>query len=277
MRSVKETVLTILANILALLITFTCIFPLIWLLYNSVKDKYQFMKDTISLPTNPQWGNYAKAIKLGNLIPATFNTLFNVVITVVLVSVASVIVAYFLARYNFKGKKVVSAIFLIGMLIPLYALLVPMFLQYKMLGMTNTRFVLILPYFAMQVPLGIFLCESFIQDIPREIEEAAVIDGCGLSQIIFKIIFPLSKPMISTVAILTLLASWNEFAFATVLSSDSKFRTLSVAIQSYSSGREMEYTLFLAALVMVSIPIILIYFIFSKQIINGMTAGAVKG
>ena len=264
-------------NLIVWIITLTCVFPLIWLTYNAVKGKFEFMKDTISLPTVIHWDNFSRALEIGNLIPATANTLFNSILNIVLVSLGSVIVGYFFARYNFKGKKIISGIFLIGILIPLYALLVPMFLQYKTLNMLNSRFVLVLPYFAMQISIGVFLCESFIKDIPVEIEEAAIIDGCTTRQVLSKIIFPLTKPMISTVSILTLLSTWNEFAFATVLSSGSKYRTLSVAVQSYSSGREMEYTLFLAALVMVSLPIILIYLVFSKQIINGMTAGAVKG
>ena len=215
MKQLKNKSISVLLNIATMLISITCIFPLIWLAYNSVKDKFEFMKDTISLPADPQWGNFWEAIQLGNLIPATFNTVFNSVINVILVCLGSIIVGYFLERYEFRGKKIISAIFLVGMVIPLYSLLVPMFLQYKVLGMLNTRFVLILPYFAMQISLGILLCKSFVHGIPKEIEEAAVIDGCGMRQLLKNMIFPLCKPMISTVGILTLLASWNEFAFAT--------------------------------------------------------------
>ena len=270
MKQLKNKSISVLLNIATMLISITCIFPLIWLAYNSVKDKFEFMKDTISLPADPQWGNFWEAIQLGNLIPATFNTVFNSVINVILVCLGSIIVGYFLERYEFRGKKIISAIFLVGMVIPLYSLLVPMFLQYKVLGMLNTRFVLILLFCDADL-IGNLIVQEFVHGIPKEIEEAAVIDGCGMRQLLKNMIFPLCKPMISTVGILTLLASWNEFAFATVLSSGSQYRTLSVAVQSYSSGREMEYTLFLAALLMVSLPIILIYCIFSKQIINGMT------
>lgn len=173
MKQLKNKSISVLLNIATMLISITCIFPLIWLAYNSVKDKFEFMKDTISLPADPQWGNFWEAIQLGNLIPATFNTVFNSVINVILVCLGSIIVGYFLERYEFRGKKIISAIFLVGMVIPLYSLLVPMFLQYKVLGMLNTRFVLILPYFAMQISLGILLCKSFVHGIPKEIEEAS--------------------------------------------------------------------------------------------------------
>ena len=120
MKQLKNKSISVLLNIATMLISITCIFPLIWLAYNSVKDKFEFMKDTISLPADPQWGNFWEAIQLGNLIPATFNTVFNSVINVILVCLGSIIVGYFLERYEFRGKKIISAIFLVGMVIPLF-------------------------------------------------------------------------------------------------------------------------------------------------------------
>jgi len=204
------------------------------------------------------------------------NSTFNVIINVVLIVIVSIITGYFFSRYDFKGKKIIRLTYVIGMLIPIYALLIPIYLQFQKFNLVNSRFSLILPYFAMQISISIFLVESFIRDIPYTIEEAAIIDGCSIMQIITKIIFPISKPIVATVCILTLLSTWNEFPFAAVLSAEKEYRTMALAIQSFQTGKEVAYTYYMAALVASSIPVVLVYPIFSNQVINGLTAGAVK-
>lgn len=265
-----------LLNLIAILISVTAIAPLFWLVYSSLKSKEEFLLDAISFPKVMQFDNYVKAITSGDLFTAAANSAFNVVVNMVLVLLVSVTTGYFFARHNFKGKKIVHAIYLIGMLIPLYALLIPVYLEFTKLHLVNTRFALILPYFAMQISIAIFLVESFIKDIPYSIEEAAILDGCSLRQIIFKMIMPISTPIIATVCILTLLSTWNEFPFASVLSSTKDLRTMSVAVQAFTTGKNIAYTEYMAALVTSSLPVILAYLLFSKQVINGLTAGSIK-
>ncbi len=264
-------------NLFAWVITITALYPVAWMAYSAVKDNKEFMVNTLSLPSKLMFTNFPKAFEVGQLWLAMGNSAFYAAVNVALTVVFAIITAYFLARYDFKGKKIINFIYVMGMLIPLYALLVPIFVQYKMLDMLNNRLTLIITYYATNVSLGIFLTESFIQGIPMDIDEASVIDGCSISQRLIKIIFPLCKPIIATVSILTLLNTWNEFAFAVILTPDIKMRTVSVAIRYFTSGRHMDYTFLMAALLCTSLPVIIAYLLFSKEVIKGMTAGAVKG
>lgn len=264
-------------NIFAWAITISALFPLVWMAYTAVKDNGEFMINTLALPSTLYFSNFPKAFQVGSLWNAMANSAFYSIVNVTLVVVFAVITAYFMARYEFKGKKIIYYTYMMGMLIPLYALLVPLFVQYKLLDMLNNRISLIVTYYAMSITLAIFLTETFIRGIPMDIDEAAVIDGCSISQRLIRIIFPLCRPIIATVSILTLLNTWNEFAFAVILTSSSELRTVSVAIRYFTSGRTNDYTYLMAALFATSLPVIIAYLLFSKEVIKGMTAGAVKG
>lgn len=272
-----EIALTILLNLIAVAITISCIFPLVWLLYSSLKTKGEFLIDSLSLPSALQFQNYVRAFQIGNLVTSSINSAFYVLVNVILVATVATVTGYFFSRFNFKGKKLIYFTYLIGFLVPLYGLLVPIFLQFRILGMVNTRPVLIFPYFAMMVPLGIFLIESFIRGIPVSIDEAAAIEGCSIAQTLRHVIFPLSAPAIATVVILTSLQTWNEFGFSAVLIRDINLRVVSVAVQTFRAGLKLEYTFMMAALVSISVPIVATYVLFSKYIISGITTTGVKG
>ena len=278
--SIKKTagsrLLTALLNLIAALISLSCIFPLVWLFYSSLKTKGEFLTNSLSLPTVLHWHNYVRAFELGNLVVSSLNSSFYVFVNILLVTSSALVAGYLLARDNFKGKKIIYFTYLIGFLVPIYGMLVPVFLQFRLMNLINSRVSLIFPYYAMQVPLAIFLIESFIRGIPRSIDEAAAIEGCGLNQTLRLVIFPLSSPAIATVVILTSLQTWNEFGFSAVLIRDISLRTISVAVRSFRAGLQLEYTFMMAALVSVSIPIIALYIIFSKYIISGITTTGVK-
>lgn len=264
-------------NLVCTIMSISCIYPLFWMGYTSLKTKGEFIQDTLSFPVDLQFYNYVKAFEIGNLWQAMTNSMINVIINVVVVCVLATINGYFFSRVEFKGKKIIYGCYVIGFLIPIYGMLVPVFTQYKLLGLVNKRASLWISYYAMQIPLATFLVESFIRGIPRAIEEAAAIEGCTLWDRIWKVIFPLCIPIISTVAILTALITWNEFGFAAVLITRPELRTISIAVRSFTSGLDLQYTYLIAALTSASIPIIAIYLAFSRQIINGVTASAVKG
>ncbi len=235
------------------------------------------MKDTLALPTHLVLENFPKAFEIGGLWNAMRNSAIYTCINVVVVVAFALITAYFLARYDFKGKRLIHTTYTIGMLIPLYALLVPIFVQYKMMDLINQRLPLIITYYAMSISLAIFLTESFIQGIPIDIDEASILDGCNIRQRLMRVIFPLCKPIVATVSILTMLNTWNEFAFAVILTPKIELRTVSIALRYYTTGLELEYTFLMAGLLSTSLPVIIAYLLFSKSVIKGMTAGAVKG
>lgn len=267
----------ILYNLLLLCFSISCIFPIIWVMYSSLKTKEEFMLDIISLPKHPQFQNYYDAFVKGKLYTNFASSAVNTVITVCFVLILAFCVAYVLSRYQFKGRNAIYSLFLVGMMTPVYALLVPLFVQMKTLHMEDKWFTLIIPYIAIRLPLAIFLFESFIRTIPWELEEAAYMDGATVWESMTKVVFPLCRPVMSTVLILTFLDTWNEFPFALVLVTKDYLRTLPVGLTNFNGQFTTNYTTLMAALVISILPVMLVYFLFSKKIIQGMTAGAVKG
>jgi len=273
----RKYIKSLLINIPVALFSISCIFPVIWMLYSSVKTDEEFALSIITLPKNINWENYIEAFRVGRMQDYFFNSIFNSVITVVGVLFLSYFIAYFLARFNFKGKTIIYYIFLFGMLIPIHSLLIPIFIQFSRLGLLNTRYTLLMPYIAFGMPLAIFLFESYIKTIPMEVEEAAVIDGCLTFTRITKVVLPLCKPVMSTVIVLTFLGAWNEFPFALTLLTSNDFKTIPIGLTNFSGQYSTSYTQLMAGLVIATLPVIIVYAILNKQIVKGMTAGAIKG
>ena len=166
---------------------------------------------------------------------------------------------------------------LMGMLIPVHSLLVPIYVVFNRTGLSNQWFTLIIPYVAFGMPIAVFLCQSFIKEAPTALEEAASIDGCSFSGTLFKVIMPICKPIMITVAILQTFSCWNEFSFALVLIKDTALQTVPLAMTQFTGQFSSDYPKIMAAMLITMAPIVILYFAFSKQIIKGMVAGAVKG
>ena len=264
-------------NLAMLLFSVTCIYPIIWILYSAMKTKEEFMQSTIALPQTFRLDNFKTALADGKLGLYFWNSAFNSVLTVSLVIVLAFCIAYALARYRFFGRNLIYTLFIAGMLIPVYSLIVPLFIQFKELNLYDKQGTLILPYVALRLPLSIFLFESFIRTVPAELDEAAHIDGAHTFYTMSRIIFPVSLPVMSTVLILAFLDTWNEFPFALVLITKEQLRTLPVGLTNFYGQYTTDYTTLMAALALSILPIIVVYLFFRKKIIQGMTAGAVKG
>ena len=264
-------------NIGLMVFSIGCIFPIIWIIYSSFKTKNEFMNDIVSLPNAIQFDNYIKAWVEGKLHVNFMSSILNSVITVFFVILFAFCIGYVLSRYKFRGRNFIYTLFLVGMMTPIYALIVPLFIQMRSLHMDNKIFTLLIPYIAIRLPLSVFLFESFVRTIPVELEEAAYMDGATPIKTMFSIIWPLSRPIVATVLILAFLDTWNEFPFALTLVRDDVLRTIPVALTNFQGQFTTDYTTLMAALVISSLPVIIVYLCFSKKIIQGMTAGAVKG
>lgn len=271
--SINRTII----NMLLLIFSLSAIFPVVWMIYSSFKTQSEFAQNIISLPKNWNFTNYIDAFKIGNLHHYFWNSVYISFISVALIIILGFIIGYMIARYDFPGKRPIYILFLFGMLIPIHGLLIPIFIEFRNVGLLNQPFTLILPYVAFGLPIAIFLFENFIKQIPREIEEAAVVDGCNTFQTMFKVVFPMSMPVIAVVTILSFLTAWNEFPFALVLIQDPALRTLPVGLTSFSGQYSVNYPQMMAAMSVTVLPVLIIYLAFSKKIIQGMTAGAVKG
>ena len=264
-------------NALLLLYVFTAIFPPIWMIYSSLKTSAEFARSTFALPGSLYLENYARIFQKGVIYRAYFNSLFASTISIILIVLFSFLAAYFLARYRFPGRNLIYLLFMFGVLVPIYALLVPVFLTFSRIGMLNNQFTIIPPMVAFALSSSIFLIESYIHSIPVELEEAAFIDGSSLPTSLRLIIFPMCMPIVATVIILNCLATWNEFAFPLVLLRNPQLKTIPLWLNTFKGEYSTDYTGQMAALVMASLPVILLYLVFHRKIIHGMTSGAVKG
>lgn len=275
----KTTVSSIFLNVFLIIFSASCIFPLIWMFYSSLKEKRVFNADIIGLPQSPTLSNYIKIMtnKDYHLAESMFNSFRTTGISLLLIVLFGFIVGYMLARIKFKGNRLLYVMFLMGMLIPVHSLLVPIYVVFKNTNLSNKWFTLIIPYVAFGLPIAIFLVEAFIKSVPVELEEAAAIDGSSFSKTLFQIILPVTKPILVTIAIIQTFACWNEFSFALVLIQDSNLQTVPLAMTMFKGQFASDYPKIMSAMLLTMAPIVVLYFGFSKQIIKGMVAGAVKG
>lgn len=274
MKSLKKTsiwVFFILAAIVQL-------FPLIWLVNYSFLDRNQFYSDDlIKWPTSPKWGNYVNAWVDGNFLKYLTNSIVVSGASILLTIVISVMLAFAFTRMKWKLRGLFFAIILLGIMIPVHATLLPDFVILKKLGLTDSYWALILPYTAVNVPIGMFMLSGFMRTIPGALEESAVIDGCGIYRLVFQIVLPIMKPAVVTVAITCFLFCWNEFILAATFLSRETYKTLPFAVQNFTGMYSSDYGSQFAVMVLISVPAIVIYALFNEQITKGITAGAVKG
>ncbi|MDR1420436.1 MAG: carbohydrate ABC transporter permease [Treponema sp.] len=268
---------SIAVNVPVTLFSFFCVFPFVWVFYSSFKTAEEFSLSIINLPRKLNWTNFIDAIAIGRMGDYAFNSFFNSIIVLVLVVFASFITAYFLSRFSFRGRNLIYGMFLTAILIPMPSLMVPVFIEYRNVGMLNNRFTLLPVYFAFGIPTSIFLVESFIGSIPVELEEAAIIDGSSLVRTMFTIIMPLCRPVLATVVILSFMGTWNEFPFALVLIKDNILKTIPIGLRNFQGAHNAQYTEFLAGVAISLLPVIIVYSVFYKKIIIGMTEGTIKG
>ncbi|HZG85806.1 carbohydrate ABC transporter permease [Paenibacillus sp.] len=266
-----------LTNGMLMLFTLSCVFPIVWLSYSSLKTKEEFAGSIVSLPKTLQFSNYVEAFRTIQMELLIFNSIRNTVISVLFVVVISFVTGYFLSRFEFRGKRLIYYYYVFGLLVPIHALLVPVYLLFNKTGMVNQWYTLLIPLIGYSLSFPIFLVESYIRGIPREMEEAAAIDGCSFARTLFTIIFPMTMPAVTTVAILQFFACWNEFSFALILINDEHLRTVPLGLTSFGNRYDTNYPLLMAAMMIALLPVALVYFSFSSKIIKGVGAGSVKG
>ncbi len=276
-KNIQKTIGSVVVNIILWFFSFTCVFPIFWMLYSSVKSQKDFALNSVGLPTELHFENFKIAIEEGKLGTYFANSLINTIITVIIAIVLAFFIGYCLSRFKFKGRNALYYFFLAGMLIPIYALLIPIFLEFKSIGLINKRISLILPYIAFAMPVGVFLIESFVKGIPIDMEEAACIDGSGFLRTTFSIIMPMCMPVLSTISILTFLGTWNEFPLALVLVRSTRLKTIPIGLTNFIGTYTVDYPLMFAAMVISTLPVIIVYLIFFNRIMEGMVSGAVKG
>lgn len=265
--------------IYAVLIIFCLVnaYPIAWMILNSFKSEAEFAVNQLGFPKEFVLSNFVSAWETANLGVLFKNSIFICLTATLLTVFIGAVASYFLARFSFKMNKIIYTFFIFGLLIPIHSTLVPMFILMKNLGLLNTPITLLFPYIAFHLPITIFILTSFMKAFPKDIEESAVMDGCGIFRIFWSIILPMSRPALATVTILNFIYNWNEFSFALVLINDPELQTLPLGLASFAGQFTTNYGAQMAGLTMSLIPILAFYLLLEKEIVKGMTAGAVKG
>ncbi|MDR0387200.1 MAG: carbohydrate ABC transporter permease [Treponema sp.] len=254
------------------------IFPLIWIFTYSIKKSGDlFGPDLLSFPKDPQWINYYKAFVNGRIPLYLANTLKIVIPSVVLGTILPFCLAYACTRMEWKLKKLVWSIVIVGMTIPIHTTLLPNFLWYKMFHLIDTHLALIISYMAFTMSFNSIVFSGLLMTIPKSMEESAFIDGAGYFVILRKIIAPISITGFITVGIMTFLSHWNDFLMAnTYLSTETK-RTLPFSVIRFAGQYASDYAVQFAVMTLVALPPLIFYFAFNKWMLAGVTAGSVKG
>ncbi len=271
------TAANVLSNTVIMVFSLTCIFPVIWLGYSSLKTEVEFNTNIISLPSSFNIENYINIITESNMLIYMKNSAIVTILSVFAILIIGFVTGYFLARFTFKGSKLLYMYYLIGMLVPIHALMIPMFILLNQVNLVDNLYGLTIPYIAFGIPIAIYLVQSYIKGIPVEIEEAACIDGSSFTRTLFSIVLPICMPIISTIAIIQFFACWNEFSFALTLLSDDALRTVPLGLTLLKGQFTQNYPRMMTSMIISMIPVMILYFTFSKSIMQSMVAGAIKG
>lgn len=252
------------------------LFPLYWMITFSLKGNMEiFGGNVLGLPEKWRFDNYATVIEETRLVRYFFNSIIVTGLTIFFTLVFSAMITYAIVRLRWKLSKLVYTLFLVGMMIPIHAVLLPLFLNLD--PVLNSYASLILPYTAFAMPLAILIMVGVLEGLPKELEEAAFIDGASIYKIFFHIIMPLLTPALSTVAILTFLSSWNELMLAVTFVSDSKFKTITTGVMELIGKYSTQWGPVGAGLVIATIPTLILYIALSDNVQKSLAAGAVKG
>jgi N-acetylglucosamine transport system permease protein len=262
-----------------LFVTVLTLYPVLWNIYSSLKTNTEFLGNPFSLPQGFAWDNYARAWSKANIGVNFFNSAYAVVVLIAVVVVCVIPCSYALARYKFFGSGAMLGLFMAAIFIKATYIMTPLFLQMSGLGLNEKLAPYAVLYAVTHFPFYIFLMTGFMRAIPRDFEEAANMDGCGNFRVLTQIIAPMAKPGIMTVCMLSAIAIWNEYPVALVMLTQDKVMTLPVGLaRLYEQQRyATDWGALFAALVIVLVPTLILFSIGQRYLIEGVSAGGVKG
>ncbi|MEK8126620.1 carbohydrate ABC transporter permease [Paenibacillus filicis] len=254
------------------------IFPLLWMInFSLLKSGDFFGSDILKWPAPFQWKNYIDAFTLGHVPAYLLNSAIVAAVVIAVTVVVSVMLSYVIARIDWKWNKYLAGLVMVCMIVPIYSTLLPNFFIFNKIQWIDTYFAIILPNIAFLIPISVFIFIGFMETTPRAIEEAAVIDGLNLLGVVFRIIFPISRPVIASVAVLAFLNTWNEFIMAITYIRSDTFKTLPFSLIQFTGQYASNYGAQFAVMTIIALPSVLLYMLFTEQITSSLTAGAVKG
>lgn len=275
--SAKNRCINIIIGVLAIIWLLITFIPFMFMILAALKEQFELMMGGVfDLPKKFYLGNFIEVFQ-GNIYSYFKNSIIVLVVSLVILLVLSACAAYPLSRFKFKLNKPIYGIIIACMSVPIHVTLLPIFMMAIKTGMYDKIWALIGPYVAFNLPISVFILVTFMSNIPKELEEAAEIDGCNKYRIFYNVMLPLSKPGLVTLAIYNGVAIWNEFSFALVLTQSTKNRTLPLALWEYQGQYTMNVPMIMAVLTISMLPMLVAFAIGQDKLIKGMMAGAVKG
>lgn len=273
----KKITLNILIHLFLISVAVTCLYPLVWMLSSSLKTQDSIFKDLSLLPHQFHFENYILAWKEGGFGGNFLNSIFYTTSVVFGIVIIASMAAYAFARFSFPGKNFFFLVFMAAMMIPIPGSFVALYVLLNKLHLRNTPLGYILCMINVGLSTSIFLLKTFFDKLPKELEDAARIDGCSKLGIWWHVALPLAKPVLAVVVVFNALNVWNEYILALIIFDSRRFMPLQVALQTFQGEFVTNYPLLMAGLTITALPIILVYLFMQKYIIKGVTAGAIVG
>lgn len=273
----KISIYHIVCAVILLIMVIICIYPIVWMFFGSMKDKAEFYTNIWGLSKQIHLDNYIAAWKNADLGRRFINSLIVTLGSMCIMIPVTSCAAYAVARLNFKGKNLIYMYLLLGIMIPAGVLGIPTFTVAMKMGLLNSHFGLMLIYAAQNIAMGMFIMRGFFISLPRELEEAAMIDGCSRFGCFVRIIVPLARAGVATQVIFNGLTIWNDYFMANIMITKDELRTLPLSIANFVGKHSTNYPELFAMLTMATIPVIIVFVLSQKSFIEGVAAGAVKG
>ena len=275
----KDLIKKILLHIVLIFFSFGFIFPFLWMLFTALKTPQELLQGTEAFfPKTPQWGNFLKAIQSIPFFLYLKNSLIVVVAVMAGTLISATTAAYAFAKLNWRGRDKWFVVMLASMMIPIQVILIPTYIMYAQIGWLGTRLPLIVPaFFGGGSAFYIFLLRQFFKGIPKELSESAIIDGANHFQIFTKIMLPLCKPAIITVALFTFMGTWNDYFGPLIFLSNPEHWTLALGLRAFQQQFGGRFDLMMAAAILIMLPTLVLFFFTQKSFIEGITFTGIKG
>lgn len=262
----------------SIVLVLVCLFPFWWMALSSVKSLRElYTIPPIWWPSMPTFDNYYKVLFESNIPRYFLNSIIISVGSTALALVLAIFASYGFARFDFRGKPLLQSLVLVGQLLPTAAIIVPLFITLRVLGLVNTYWGLILVYMIITLPLSVWMLTSYFKSIPVELDEAAIIDGASRLECLLRITLPLSLPGLASVTVYAFVTTWNEFIFALCFATDSSVKTLPIGLAEFSTEFNTDWGAVMAASVVMTLPIAILFLSMQRLFVGGLTAGATKG
>ena len=275
--SAKRKIGMVMTYAVLILFAILAIAPLLWLAINSFKTSQDYQMNRLGFPRRFFWQNYTQAWQRGHFGVYIVNSVIYTAITTVSILILSFLSGFAFAKINNRNTKWIYGSYVVGILMTLQSIMIPLFIVINQVGLYDTKLGVLIPYIGIGLPMGIYLATEFMKSIPNALIESARLDGAKYSRIFISIMAPMAAPVGTTITIIQISGTWNEFMLINMLTSSTKNKSLPVGIQSFAGSLSTDYGKLFASLMIGLIPMLVFYIIFRKEITKGVSAGAVKG